>query len=321
MPVPARPASQTLPVNARQAGPSTQSRPHRSQCGEWALRRRTRTADRQNRCEAYPSGEGHAEGDAEFIGMTRLPFGEAGAGGVATVGNAAERILDWQLFDGVRIVTVEPFLRFGMVWMLGVGGRVERRVEARGAAAILGRPVPLAGGVARVGEAGISGADAGNSEPMLPAIAEVVEIVDRGLARPEHVAEADLAGVEARLGSPVLVHRQSVFALGDGELPEMEVEPPHRGLNDVVQDLKRHRCRHLDLAPDHRVSVLELDADGSNFVKAVGGGVHAASLAAPRFQFQGRSSASLAAGWSLIRAEDVGERRLRIDVVELGRSQ
>src|SRR5262249_57353404 len=111
------------------------------------------------------------------------------------------------------------------------------------------------------------------------------------------VAEPDLAGVDARLGSPVLVHRQPVAALGDGELPQVVIEPSHGGLDDVVQGLERDRGRYLDLAPDHRVAVLELDAKSGDLVEAVGGGAggaHAASLAGPLFQFQGRSSASRA---------------------------
>src|SRR5262249_37706704 len=105
---------------------------------------------------------------------------------------------------------------------------------------------------------------------MIPAVAEVVEIVDRRLAWTEHVAAPNLAGIDARLGSPVLVHRQAVAALGDGELPEVIVEPADRGLDDVVQRSQRHRGRHLDLAPDDRVAALELDANGGNLVEAVG---------------------------------------------------
>ena len=89
--------------------------------------------------------------------------------------------------------------------MVGVGDGVECLVEAGDAAAILGRRIALAGDIAGVGEIGVAGTDIGDREPVLPAIAEVVEIIDRGPARPQHVAQADLAGIGARFGSPVLL--------------------------------------------------------------------------------------------------------------------
>ena len=198
-----------------------------------------------------------------------LVVSEASPDGVALVGDATEGVIDRQFVDHIGIVIVEPFLGFDVVRVVGVGDGVERLVEAGDAAAILGRGVALAGDVARVGEIGVAGADIGEREPVLPAIAEVVEIIDRGLARPQHVAQADLAGVGARFGSPVLVDRQAVSALGDGELPEVVVEPPHRDLDDVVQDLEGDRCRHLDLAPNHRVAVAQLDANAGDLVEAV----------------------------------------------------
>ena len=95
-------------------------------------------------------------------------------------------------------------------------------------------------------------------------------------------------------GSPVLVHRQTVPSLADRELPEVVVEPSHDGLDDVVQNLERDRGRHLDLTPDQRIGVPQLDANGGDLVEAVGcsvlpGRAHAASLAGWAFQFQGSS--------------------------------
>src|SRR5215468_3476363 len=78
-------------------------------------------------------------------------------------------------------------------------------------------------------------------------------------------------------------------------LPIMVIEPSHHDLDDVVQDLERDRGRHLDLTPDQRIGVPQLDANGRDLVEAVGCGVlpdrthHAASLAAWAFQFQGSS--------------------------------
>jgi len=81
-----------------------------------------------------------------------------------------------------------------MALVAGIGGGSEGVVEAVNAAAILGRGVPFAANVARVG----------------------------GLARLEHLAQPDLAGA-AQLGSPVFIRRQPVSALADGKLPEVVV--------------------------------------------------------------------------------------------------
>jgi hypothetical protein len=61
-------------------------------------------------------------------------------------------------------------------------------IEARDAAAVLGRGVSFTGDVARVTDARLTLADNGDSEPVFPAVAEVVEVVDDGAARPQHVA-------------------------------------------------------------------------------------------------------------------------------------
>src|SRR5207237_9189851 len=105
------------------------------------------------------------------------------------------------------------------------------------------------------------------------------------------------------------VRWRAVSSLVDSEPPEVVIQPPHRGLNDTVQDLEGDRGRHLDLAPDYRVSVAQLDTNGGDLVEAVecsaaSWRAHAASLAGGCFQFQGRSSASRAAGRSLIRRSE-----------------
>jgi hypothetical protein len=83
--------------------------------------------------------------------------------------------------------------------------------------------------------------------------------------------------------------------LADCELPEVVIEPSHDGLDDVVQHLERDRGWHLDLTPNHRIGVPQLDANSGDLVEAVGFGVlprrahQAASLADLVFQFQGSS--------------------------------
>src|SRR5665213_2469485 len=232
-------------------------------------------------------------------------FGEAGSCGVATVCDAAEGDLDGQFVDLLGIVFIEPFGDLGVVRIVWVGQDGEDVVEAGDAAAILGRRIPFAGDVAGIGEAGLALADVGDGEPVLPGIAEVVEVVEGRLARLQHVAQADFARREERRGSPILVRGQSVSLLVDRELPEMVVEPSHRDLDDVVQDLEGDRGRDLELAPDQRIAVAQFDAQRGDLVEAVGtarvggsfiGGAHAASLADRAFQFHGRSSSSREAG-------------------------
>src|SRR5258705_3204779 len=99
---------------------------------------------------------------------------------------------------------------------------------------------------------------------MLPAIAEVVSVIDDGLSRLEHVAHAHLGRRDARLASPVVIYRQTVSLLADRELPEVAIEPSDDDLDDVVQDLAALRLFHpndllrtvdmLDLQPDHFAS-------------------------------------------------------------------
>src|SRR5262249_61663793 len=89
-------------------------------------------------------------------------------------------------------------------------------VEAREPAAILKWSVSFAPDVARIGHARLPGADIGHGEPMLPAIAKVLDVVDDGLSRLEHVAQAHFAGVNTGLGPPIVIHGQTVPLLADG---------------------------------------------------------------------------------------------------------
>ena len=93
-----------------------------------------------------------------------------------------------------------------MLGMVGVGPGVEHLIEPWDAAAVFRRAVPFAGDIARVGYSGQARADVGDGDLMLPAVAEVVDVVDDRLAGLQHLAQADLGRFLARLGSPVLVH-------------------------------------------------------------------------------------------------------------------
>jgi hypothetical protein len=125
---------------------------------------------------------------------------------------------------------------------------------------------------------------------MFPTIANVVDVVDAGLAPVEHVAQAHLSCLDARLGPPVVVHQQAKPLPTDGEHPKVAIEPSHDGLDNIVQDLERDRGRHLDLTPDQGIGVPQLDANRGDLVEAVGCRVlpnraHSASLAGSVIQF------------------------------------
>src|SRR5215510_5623609 len=91
----------------------------------------------------------------------------------------------------------------GMARMSTVSDRFEQFVEAWDAAAILGRSVSFAPDVARIGDVALAGASIGHGEPMIPAIAEVIIVIDDGFPRLEHVAQAHLARFDARLSPQV----------------------------------------------------------------------------------------------------------------------
>src|SRR5262245_26093744 len=171
-------------------------------------------------------------------------LGEARLGGVAAVCDATEGVFDRKRIKCIGIVVARPFFEMGMARMSRVSDRFEQFVEAWDAAAILGRSVSVAPDVARIGDVALAGANIGHGEPMLPAIAEVISVIDDGLPRLEHVAQAHLARFDARLSSPVVIHRQTEPLLTDCEFPEVVIEPPHDDLDDVVQDLERDRGRH-----------------------------------------------------------------------------
>ena len=76
---------------------------------------------------------------------------------------------------------------------------------------------------------------------------------------PDQASAEDLRRYQLHLASSSISipsHRQPIAALGDVELPEVIIEPPDRGLDEVVHGLERDRGRHLDLAAVHRIACL-----------------------------------------------------------------
>jgi hypothetical protein len=102
-------------------------------------------------------------------------FGDAGLSGIALVCDAAEGVFDRQPFDDIGVIFVEPFRGLGMVRVARIGNGVEGFVEAGDAVAILGRRVPFAADVARIGDAGLALADDRDGQPMFPGVTEVVK--------------------------------------------------------------------------------------------------------------------------------------------------
>src|SRR3954463_4673850 len=118
-----------------------------------------------------------------------------------------------------------------MVGVGWIGGDVELLVEPGNATAILRRRVAFAGDVARVAYAWLALADVCQDQPVLPIVAEIVDVGDGGLARRQHLTQADLGGFGARLSVPILIHGQAEPPLAQAELPEMIIKPSHRGLD------------------------------------------------------------------------------------------
>jgi hypothetical protein len=86
----------------------------------------------------------------------------------------------------------------------------------------------------------------------------------------------------------------------------MIVQPPHRDLDDIVQDLEGDGCGDFDHAPDQGIGIVELDAERGDLGEAIDGAAcgHAAcdSTAASLRQFQGSRSSRRLAGCSAMRA-------------------
>jgi hypothetical protein len=104
--------------------------------------------------------------------------GEARLGGISAVCDAAEGVFDRELVERVGIIVARPLFETGMARMSRISDRLEQFVEAWNAATVVGRFASFPPDVARIGDAGLASADIGYSEAMLPAIAEVISVID-----------------------------------------------------------------------------------------------------------------------------------------------
>lgn len=107
---------------------------------------------------------------------------------------------------------------------------------------------------------------------VLPAIAEVIKIVERFDARIfQNVDEFRPAGVERAVG-PVWVGQAPSGAAG-ADLIKMTVGPAERGLRGQVQAVELYRERNLDATQNFRLRVVEGDFEANDRI-----GGHATSL-------------------------------------------
>ena len=198
--------------------------------------------------------------------------------------------------SGIHVGGIEgsavPFDAVVVVGMLGIGDGFEKLAEAGNAADILGRAAQRPVDEARVARGGIGGEQLLDLEPMLPAVAHVVDIDEALDAVGGELVEADAAGADrARDTEPFSAHARPGDGLpADVELVEVIVLPAHRRLDHGVQVLEGQRRGHLDPAPDRRLGVGEHDLQPNDGI------AHAARVAGSGFQFQGRSSATRFAG-------------------------
>jgi hypothetical protein len=81
-----------------------------------------------------------------------------------------------------------------------------------------GGSVPFAAYVTRVEDTRLTGERSRHGKSMFPAITKVIDVVDDGLSRLEHIAEAHLDRRDARLCCPLVIRRQTVSLLADCEL-------------------------------------------------------------------------------------------------------
>lgn len=88
---------------------------------------------------------------------------------------------------------------------------------------------------------------------------------------------------------PSLRYQVALALITEREFPQMVIEPSHGHLNDLMQCPERQRGRNVNLTPDQRRGIRQFDTHGCDFVEAMEC-CHAARIADPTFQCQGRSS-------------------------------
>ena len=191
---------------------------------------------------------------------------------------------------GIEVVC-EPFFEFAMALMAGIGEGFEELAIAPRTTDVLGRAAALGFDQARIKDARFGIDQAFDLDRVLPAIAEVVEILQRlGSDVLEHVAEPGLARIEEVAGPILIWIGRAPSHTARTNLVKVAVGPADRRLQDQMQTIEPDVERHLDAAQDHGLDVVEGDLEASD-----SGGTHAAILrrSISVAQFHGRSSSSL----------------------------
>src|SRR5690606_33518791 len=126
-----------------------------------------------------------------------------------------------------------------------------------GSAAVVGRSGTLAGNAARIAPARCRLEDVLEHDPVLPAIAEIVRVLQRRVGEGQYVRHAVLPpGSEQAVAGFVQrdAKAQVVAAVAaTEELMQVGVVPGERALDGDVQIPERAVARHLDAAPDQRL--------------------------------------------------------------------
>ena len=233
-----------------------------------------------------PSGEA---GEGRGLGASR-PF----AGGLA--GPFLGKGIDFGgeplglIGVGIEVVT-DPLCKFVVALMFGVFDGLDQLSVAGGTAAILRRAAAADFGQARVDHAGFRICKPLDLDRMLPAVAEVIEILQRLCPEVfEHVAKPGLAGVE-KVVAPIYVGiGRAPSDVARADLIEVGVGPAHGRLDREMQTVEPDIERHLEAAQNWGPDVVEGDLETGDGV-----GTHATSLrrSISAAQFDGKSSSGL----------------------------
>src|SRR6266511_4151505 len=233
--------------------------------------------------QTYPSGEHRGLGGTAALdgGLARPALGECG--------DVLGQPIDVEDM-GIEVVR-EPFFELAMARVVGIGDGLEEFGIAPGTADVLGRAATLGFDQAWVKDAGLGIDQAFDLDGVFPAIPEVIEILQRLRSDVfEHVAEPGFACIEEVAGPILIGIRGAPSDTVCADLIEMAVGPSHGGLDGQVQPVEPDVERHLDVAQDRGLDIVEGDLETGDGV-----GTHAATLrrSLSAAQFHGRSSSSL----------------------------
>src|SRR5215813_13044322 len=188
-------------------------------------------------------------------------------------------------------VVGEPFLELAVALVAGVVEGLQELTIAPRTTDVLGWTVALGLDQAGIKHARFGIDQAFDLDRVLPAIAEVVEIL-QGLCADvfEGVVKPRFAGIH-EVTAPISIGIGGTPAdAARADFVQMAVGPAHGCLDGQMQPVESDIEWHLDAAQDHGLDVVEGDLESSN-----GGGTHAATLrrSISADQFHGKSSPSL----------------------------